>query len=254
MTYVKYHLQHHIGVITLNRPEKYNAFDDGMIASIHTVLDTAISDPNAYVLILRGEGKHFSSGADLAWMQRMVHASQEDNHRDARVLADLMYKIYRCPKPTICMVQGRVFGGGIGLVAACDIAFGSDNTEFCFSEVKLGLVPAVISPFVIQAVGPRVARALFLSAEVFDAVYAESIGLLYRIVSAAQLETYVMDYAHYLATLPQGALKSVKTLIQDVQGCTMDEKILDLTSGYIAERRISHEAQDALKKFLEKKR
>ena len=162
-------LQEHVLLITLNRIKKHNAFDDTLLNDLQLILDHAQDNQQVRVIILKSNGRHFSAGADLAWMQRMATFSEEENLADAKRLAHLMYSLYNSKKPTIAMVQGAAMGGGAGLVAACDVAIASHTAHFCFSEVKLGLIPAVISPYVIKAIGARAATSLFMSAELFDA-------------------------------------------------------------------------------------
>ena len=169
-------VQGHVLLITLNRMSKHNAFDDTLLADLQRTLDSARDNPSVHVIILKANGRHFSAGADIAWMQRMADFSEAENLADAKGLARLMDSLYHHPKPTIAMVQGAAIGGGAGLVAACDIAIAADTAYFCFSEVKLGLIPAVISPYVIKAIGERTAVGLFMSAETFNIVCQKQIS------------------------------------------------------------------------------
>ncbi len=190
-------LQHTIderGVVTLtlDRPQLHNAFDDALITELIKVLALYKENPQSRLLVLRANGKSFSAGADLNWMQRVAQYTQAENKADAENLAELMSSLYYFPHPTIAVVQGAAFGGGVGLVSCCDIAVASDKASFCLSEVKLGLVPAVISPYVIAAIGARQAQRYFLSAERFDAQTAYHLGLVQQLCSAEDLETQTM--------------------------------------------------------------
>lgn len=243
-----------IALLTLNREQKFNAFDDQLIGELQAQYKDAINDASIRVILLKANGKHFSAGADLNWMQRMANYSIEENIQDAMALSGLMSVIYHCPKPTIAMVQGSAYGGGAGLVAACDIAIGADNAHFCFSEVKLGLIPAVISPFVIKAIGPKTAKALFMSAEVIDAQRALSLNLIHHCVAQKQLEQFTMDYAQSIAENAPQAVMDVKQLVNKVADKTINEELLNCTAKLIAEKRISVEGQKGLNAFLHKQK
>ena len=244
--------QGHVHLITLNRVEKHNAFDDQVLADLQKLLDTAIADPCVRVIVLKAHGKHFSAGADLAWMQRMTQFSEAENMADARVLARVMYTIHQCPKPTIAMVHGAAFGGGAGLVAACDIAIAAHTARFCFSEVKLGLIPAVISPYVIQAIGERAAAGLFMSAEVFDAQRAYELKLVQHCVLEDELLTYTLRYAEQMAQLAPLAVRASKALVRQVSGLPINEELQQITAALIASQRTSVEGQQGLQAFLNK--
>ncbi len=246
-------LKNHILFITLNRVHKHNAFDDTLLVDLQSKLDAAESAPNIRVIILKANGRHFSAGADLAWMQRMATFSEEENLADAGILAKLMYTLHQHPKPTIAMVQGAAMGGGAGLVAACDIAIAATTATFCFSEVKLGLIPAVISPYVIKAIGERAALGLFMSAETFNAKRALELQLIQHCVAEEELLSYTLKYAEQLAQWPAGAVKNAKSLVRQVAAMPIDDKVQHLTASLIAKQRVSAEGQQGLKAFLEKK-
>lgn len=245
-------IQNNLCLITLNRLDKHNAFDEHLLMAMQTQFDKAIEDPAVRVIILKAQGKHFCAGADLSWMQKMVDYGMEDNIQDAMVLAKLLSTIHHSPKPVIAMVQGCAYGGGAGLIAACDIAIASTNARFCFSEIKLGLIPAVISPFVVKAIGERQARALFLSAEVFDASRALTLHLIHHLVSDEQLLEFTLNYAKQMSLYAPEATQKCKTLTQFVANKPIDETLSYYTASLIAEQRISTEGQKGLKAFLNK--
>lgn len=245
-------LKDNLFILTLNRSEKHNAFDDLILKDMQACLDEAIKTPKARAIILRANGKHFSAGADLNWMQRMVSFSQEENEQDAMVLAKVMHTLHTSPKPTLALVQGSAFGGGAGLAAACDIAIAAENARFCFSEVKLGLIPAVISPYVVNAIGARAANHLFISAEMFDAEKAQQLGLVQKIVREDLLLDFGLDYAMQFTKLAPKAIAQSKKLVADIVNQPIDESLLEKTAALIAKKRISAEGQKGLKAFLNK--
>ena len=245
-------LQEHVLLITLNRVSKHNAFDDTILTDLQLILDNAEENPDVRVIVLKANGRHFSAGADLAWMQRMAQFSEEENIADAKIVARLMVSLHQHSKPTIAMVQGAAMGGGAGLVAACDIAIAADTAHFCFSEVKLGLIPAVISPYVIKAIGERAAMGLFISAETFDAKRAFELQLVQHCVPEEELLTYTLHYAQQIAQLPPGAVCAAKSLVRQVANKPIDENLQQLTATLIAQQRISTEGQYGLQAFLKK--
>ncbi|MCX7115881.1 MAG: enoyl-CoA hydratase-related protein [Gammaproteobacteria bacterium] len=246
-------LTHHTAGVTsliLNRPDKRNAFDETLIEALTTALRQAIQDDATQVIVLKAQGKHFSSGADLSWMQRMSQASFEDNLQDAKQLATLLHELYHCPKPTIAQVQGATYGGGLGLIAACDIGIAEHNATFCFSEVKLGLIPATISPFIIEAIGVKAAKWLFMSAESFNAERARSLQLIQHCVAIDELDAFTARYALNLTQLPQQAVKACKSLVQQVSQHPINSTLLELTARLIAEQRQTAEAKSLIRAFL----
>lgn len=252
MTTLLSELQGHVYFITLNRTEKHNAFDDCLLHDLQCLLDHALADDGVRIIVLKANGPHFSAGADLAWMQRMAQFSEAQNLADASVLARVMYTLYQSPKPTIAMVQGAAFGGGAGLVAACDVAIASDTARFCFSEVKLGLIPAVISPYVIQAIGAKAATALFMSAAQFTAQRAYELQLVHHCVPENELLTYTINFAKNLAQLAPNAVKASKALVREIMGKPIDEALQLRTAALIAKQRVSVEGQRGLMAFLNK--
>jgi methylglutaconyl-CoA hydratase len=242
----------HVHLITMNRIEKHNAFDEHLLANLQTALLAAIANRDVRVIVLKANGRHFSAGADLAWMQRMAHFSTEENDADAQVLARVMHTLYHSPKPTIAMVQGAAIGGGAGLVAACDIAVAAMTARFCFSEVTLGLIPAVISPYVIKAIGERAATGLFMSAEPFDAQRAYELQLVQHVVPMDTLMEHALALAHNIARFPPNAVCASKALVRQVADHPIDDTLLHLTATLIANTRASTEAQQGLQAFLNK--
>ena len=250
-------LQHTIderGVVTLtlDRPQLHNAFDDALITELIKVLALYKENPQSRLLVLRANGKSFSAGADLNWMQRVAQYTQAENKADAENLAELMSSLYYFPHPTLAVVQGAAFGGGVGLVSCCDIAVASDKASFCLSEVKLGLVPAVISPYVIAAIGARQAQRYFLSAERFDAQTAYHLGLVQQLCSAEDLETQTMALINTILSNAPLALTACKQLIQQVH-TSITPELRDYTTHLIAQLRVSPEGQEGLAAFLEKR-
>ncbi len=243
------------GVVTLsiNRPEIHNAFDDVLIAELIEALDSVENDPEARVLILRSEGKSFSAGADLRWMRRMADYTEAENKADAMELAALMKKLNKLNIPTIARVQGAAFGGGVGLVACCDIAVGSTKALFCLSEVRLGLMPAVISPYVLTAMGERAARRYFLTAERFDAEQALRINLLHETVEEDDLDATIEEITKNLLKGGGCALTAAKDLIFAVSSRLTTDELIEDTAERITKARASDEGKEGLNSFLEKR-
>jgi len=243
-----------VATIRMNRPDVHNAFDDALIAALTAELRRLEQLPQARVIVLAANGKSFSAGADLNWMQRMAKYSQEENLRDAMALAGLMRTLDGVKKPTVARVQGAAFGGGVGLVACCDIAIASTQAAFSLSEVRLGLIPSVISPYVIAAIGEREARRYFLTAERFDAVEARRIGLVHDVVDSGALDESVEKMAGQLLKGGPQALAAAKKLIADVSRRPMDDALSAETARRIAVMRVEGEGQEGLAAFLEKRR
>lgn len=247
-------IEDHIYLLTLNRVDKQNAFDDKLLVELKKCFDEAIKNPAVRVIVLKANGKHFSAGADIAWMQRMAQFSKDENHKDAMVLANLMATIYHSTKPTLAMVQGSAFGGGAGLVAACDIAIAADNARFCFSEVKLGLIPAVISPYVIKAIGARAAKALFMTAELFDAQRAHSLQLVQHVVPEDTLLDFTLQYALQISQNAPDSVRAAKKLVDEVSNKPINDELNYYTAALIAQKRVSAEGQKGLQAFLNKEK
>lgn len=241
--------------LTMNRPELHNAFDDAVISELTDALRQLDDDPDVRVVILAASGRSFSSGADLNWMRRMADYSREQNLADAEGLAELMRTLDTLSKPTIALVQGAAYGGGVGLVACCDIAIATGRASFCLSEVKLGLIPAVISPYVVAAIGSRAARRYFLSAETFDAGEAHRLGLVHQVVADEQeLDTAAERMVARLLANGPGAMAAAKDLIAAVAGRHVDDALIADTAGRIADQRSSREGREGLSAFLEKRK
>jgi methylglutaconyl-CoA hydratase len=241
-----------IATLTLDRPGLHNAFDDALIAELSDTLLALDRRDDVRAVVLTGAGSTFSAGADLNWMRRMAAASEADNRADSERLATLMRTLNFLSKPTIARVNGSAYGGGVGLVACCDVAIGIDGAKFSLSEVKLGLVPAVISPYVIAAIGPRQARRLFLSAEVIDAAEATRIGLLHQCVAPAELDDAVDRMLHWLGKGGPLAQREAKRLA--LGGDADAAAAIDAANAaLIARLRVSAEGQEGLGAFLDKR-
>ncbi|HEY6820771.1 MAG TPA: enoyl-CoA hydratase/isomerase family protein [Burkholderiales bacterium] len=243
-----------VAFVWLDRPDVRNAFDDALIASLKKNLEALNADPGVRALVLGGRGPAFCAGADLNWMKRMASYSYEQNLADAQALAGMLATLDRMSKPTIARVHGPAFAGGTGLVAACDIAVGTPEAKFCFSEAKLGLSPATISPHVIRAIGERAARRYFLTAEVFDAAEAYRLGLLTALVPAAELDAAIDALLKHLLAGGAQALGRIKELVQAVANHPVDDALIADTAKRIAEIRVSPEGKEGIASFLEKRK
>ncbi len=240
--------------VILNRPEQHNAFDDTMIIELIELFGKLEQDDQVRVLVLRAAGKSFSAGADLNWMRRMADYDLAQNVDDASQLAELMRRLNCFPKPTIALVQGAAYGGGVGLIACCDIAIASQAAIFCLSEVKLGLIPAVISPYVIEAIGARAARRFMLTAERFSAEQACRIGLVHEVVEAQELDARLDSIVEFLLAAGPAAQAAVKDLIRRVSNKPVDGELIQHNAQRIAQIRASSEAREGLEAFLEKRK
>lgn len=240
--------------LTLNRPELHNAFDDTLIASLTAELKRLERDPQVRVVILAAHGKSFSAGADLSWMRRMADYGRDDNLRDAMALAELMKTLDGLAKPTIARVQGAAYGGGVGLVACCDVAIATRRATFCLSEVKLGLIPAVISPYVVAGIGARGARRYFMSAESFGAGEAQRLGLVHEVVAEEELDAAVERAAGCFLANGPGAMAAAKRLVARVASGPVDDDMIRDTAERIADARASAEGKEGLSAFLEKRK
>lgn len=240
----------HVVRVTLNRPDVRNAFDDELIAEL-TAWATSIETHSARVAVLAGAGRVFCAGADLAWMSKMVGYSHEENVRDARALAAMFDALNTLPVPLIGRVQGAALGGGAGLAAVCDIVVAADDAMFGFTEAKLGILPAVISPYTVAKIGQSAARELFLTASKFSAPRAREIGLVHAVVPAADLDTTIEAYVLELLTSGPRAIAAAKTLIGAVAG-RLPAEVAGVTSDTIARHRVSPEGQEGMRAFLGK--
>lgn len=243
-----------VTTIRMNRPEKHNAFDEALIAELTAAFRAAAKDAATRTVVLSAAGQSFSAGADLDWMKRMSTQERAANERDAMALADLMAAIDRCPKPVLGVVQGAAFGGGVGLVACCDIAIAAGDASFCLSEVRLGLIPAVISPYVAAAIGTRACRRYFLTAERFDAVTALNLGLVHEVVPPAELDAARDRMISHVLKGGPNAQRAAKDLIAQVAGARIDEVLIRDTAWRIAEARASAEGKEGIAAFLEKRK
>jgi methylglutaconyl-CoA hydratase len=237
----------------LNRPEKNNAFNAEMIRELILAIDTIAADKTLRFLLLRGYGKHFSAGADLAWMQASAKLDYNANLNDARELAELMYNLNGLKIPTLAVVQGAAFGGAVGLVSCCDMAIGADDALFSLSEVRIGLAPAVISPFVVQALGERAARRYALTAERFSGNRARELGLLAEAYPAVELDAQVEGWVNNLLLNSPQAMQASKDLLREVASGVLNPALRRYTENAIARIRVSPEGQEGLNAFLEKR-
>ncbi|RVU32313.1 enoyl-CoA hydratase/isomerase family protein [Neptunomonas marina] len=244
-----------IAQLTLNRPEVHNAFDDDVINQLISCLKEVSDSTTVRALILRSNGKNFSAGADLAWMKRMAQNSHQENLEDAGRLAELMERLNSLNKPTIGLVQGAAYGGAVGLAACCDIVIASAEAQFCLSEVKIGLIPAVISPYVVRAIGERQSRRYFLTAEPFSAEQACDFGLVHEVVATSELlsDAAARFTKQLRKNSPQG-MHAAKELIFAVSSKVIDPAVIDDTAQRIADIRVSAEGQEGLSAFLEKRK
>jgi methylglutaconyl-CoA hydratase len=241
-----------IATLTLNRPERHNAFDDALIAELTTALRSVGARADVRAVVLAGAGRSFSAGADLDWMRRSATFSDEANLEDADRLAELLYTLDRLPKPTIAMVQGVAYGGGVGLAACCDIVIAGDRARFSLSEVRLGLIPSAISPYVINAIGARHARRYFLTAEVIGAERALEIGLVHELVAEADMPAKLAAILDTILLGAPGAQAAAKDLVFLCENRPIDAALAKETARRIAILRTSKEGQDGLTAFLNK--
>ena len=243
-----------IATVRLNRPDKHNAFDEHLIAELTQAFRDLGNDAAVRVAVLAANGPSFSAGADLGWMKRMSVMDRAANERDSLLLADLMAAIDRCPKPVVGLIEGAAFGGGVGLVACCDIAIATTEASFCLSEVRLGLIPAVISPYVAAAIGPRACRRYFLTAEKFDAATAERLGLVHRVVASQALAEARDEIIGHLLKGGPASQGAAKELIQRVSFAGIDEALRRDTARRIADARASDDGKEGIAAFLEKRK
>jgi methylglutaconyl-CoA hydratase len=242
-----------VATLVLARPALHNAFDDALIAALTATFVALDADADVRVVVLAAEGRSFSAGADLNWMQRMAAYSEAENLADARALGALMRTLAGLSKPTIARVQGSAFGGGVGLVACCDIAVAVPDAKFALTEVRLGLIPAVISPYVVRAIGERAARRYFLTAERFDAHEAHRLGLVHQVVAADALDAAVDAIVAELLKGGPAALAASKSLIDAVAGRPVDAAVIDDTAQRIARQRAGAEGREGVTAFLDKR-
>lgn len=243
-----------LATITLTQPEVRNAFSDEVIADITHAFHAVGKRSDVRAVVLAAEGPAFCAGANLNWMRRMADYSRDENREDAGLLAEMLRVIYECPQPTIARVQGDVYAGGMGLVAACDMAVAAEGAGFCLSEVKIGLIPATISPYVIRAMGARAAHRYFLTAERFGAAEALRIGFVHEVVAAEQLDAKIDELAKALASASPHAVRACKQLVQDVAEREIDAGLIAATVEGIADIRASADGREGVQSFLNKRK
>ena len=242
-----------VATVTLNRPEKHNAFDDAIISELREIFDDLAGRAEVRVVIIASTGKSFSAGADLAWMKRMASYDYEDNLQDARGLAGMLRALFELPQPTIARVQGGAYGGAVGLVSCCDMAVAAEDASFSFSEARIGLIPATIGPYVVKAMGERAARRYFTTAERFSAAEAHRLGLVSTICAPGELDTVVADLCEQLLGNGPEAVRAAKALVNDIAGQPLSETLIEDTCQRIASIRVSGEGQEGLGAFLDKR-
>jgi methylglutaconyl-CoA hydratase len=243
-----------VAQVTLNNPDKHNAFDDQMIIELTNAFNALAANANVRIMLLKSEGKSFSAGADLEWMKRMASYSYQQNLNDARALAAMLKALHQVPIPTIARVQGAAFGGAIGLISCCDIALASSNASFALSEVKIGLVPSTISPYVIAAIGERHAKRYFMTAERFDTNTALQISLVHEAVEEQFLDDKVEQLITAILSNGPEAVVAAKQLVFAVSGKAIDSSLIEHTCEVIAGIRVSAQGQEGLSAFLDKRK
>lgn len=240
-----------VDYVTLNRPEVRNAFNEHLIAEVTAWAERAAADKALGAAVIDGHGRSFCAGADLAWMAKTAGYTHEENLRDARAAAAMFAAIDTVPVPVIAQIHGAALGGGAGIAAVADIVVAADDTTFGFTEVKLGLIPAVIAPYVLAKIGPSAARELFITGRRFDAAHARAIGLVHAVVPAADLIDTVNKYLIEIAANGPEAMRAAKALLRTIAGASIAQAV-PITAQAIAERRVSEEAQKMMKGFFEK--
>jgi len=247
-------IEYGAATVTLNRPEVRNAFNETVIEELNQVFQELAQMDTVRAIVLAGNGPAFCAGGDLNWMKKVAAYTPEENLADAEQMADMLFQIYSCPKPVIAKIHGDCYAGGMGLAAVCDIAVAVDTANFCLSEVKLGLVPATISPYVIKAMGPNAARRYFITAERFSAKEAHRIGFVHEAVAPDQLDATVDQIVKAILGNGPNAVMTAKWLVEDVTGAEIEDELLAYTAECIAEIRNSDEAREGVASFLEKRK
>jgi methylglutaconyl-CoA hydratase len=242
-------------VLTLNRPAKRNAFNAEVIAELTDAFETLSKNPSCRLLLVRGNGPVFSAGADLEWMKAASHYSERENEEDAVAMAEMLRRLFELPQVTVALLHGAAMAGACGIAAACDIAIARKGTVFSFSEVKLGIIPATISPYIVNAIGPRWSRALFVTAERFEAEFAAKIGLIHHEVEdETAMESLVEHYADLVYAASPAAIADTKELVSRVTGEVIDSSLGRMTAKRLAHRRVSEQGKEGLAAFLEKRK
>ncbi len=240
--------------VTLNRPDVRNAFNAELIAALTQAFEELSTRRDLRVVVLGANGKAFCAGADLNWMRAMADYSWEQNHADAKKLADMLWTLYQCPVPIVGRIQGDCYAGGMGLAAVCDVLVASDNVTFCLSEARLGLSPATISPYVVRAMGEQAARRYFVTAERFSATQAHAMGLVHEVCGADELDGKVAQMVVALIANGPQATRACKKLVRDVSGVPINEPLRNETARRIADIRASDEGKEGLQSFLQKRK
>lgn len=244
-----------VATVTMNRPDKHNAFNEALIADLTEAFGRLARNPFVRVMVLTGAGKSFSAGADLNWMQEMANYSMDANLADATRLADMLHTLDTLPQPTVAKINGAAIGGAVGLIGACDIAVAADDARFGITEVRLGLIPSVIAPYVLRAIGPRQARRFALTGERFDAADAQRLGLVHEVVKQKALDATVDKVIEILLAGAPGAQAEVKALFRDIWELERTGTVARAdTAQRIATRRVSEEAKKGMTAFFEKRR
>ena len=247
-------IENYVATVTLNRPEIRNAFNDEMISELTSTFEQLSQSDAVRVIVLEATGKAFCAGADLNWMRAMADYDYDENLADADKLAQMLKTIYDCPKPTVAAIQGDVYAGGMGLVAVCDIAIAVKNANFCLSEVRLGLAPATISPYVIKALGARASQRYFLTAEVFDAKKARQLGFIHERVNEDALTDTVAELCAKIINNSPEAVKTCKRLLHDIAGEAITDELIADTVKEIADIRSSKQGKEGVQAFLQKRK
>jgi len=242
-----------IATVMLNRAEVHNAMNERLIKEITTCFKELANDEKTKVIVLTGKGESFCAGADLNWMKSMVMYSKEENIRDSRLLLDMYETIYSCSKPVIGKINGHAFGGGVGLIAVCDINIATVGSKFAFSEVKLGIIPSVISTYVVRRIGLSNMKRLFITGERFNSQYAKEIGLIDFVTEKDDFNSTVERYIDHLKSSSPKAIKEIKNLVNNYKKMDI-EKYKEFTVEKISELRVSEEGQEGMNAFLEKRR
>lgn len=251
LSYIQQKVEKNICTITVNRPKKHNAFNEVVIAELKKVLKKIDTDENVQVVIINAEGKNFSAGADLDWIKQVATFSRKKNEANALTLGNLFQQLDKLSKPTIALLHGCVIGGGIGLMACCDITIASIETQFCFSEVKIGLIPAIIAPYIVRSIGYSLARRYFLTAEPFSATEAKKIGLLHQVVNTNELQSTGYTIAESIKKNSPQALLATKQLLNELW--PINKNIISKTATFLSNICISKEARERISNFLKGK-
>jgi len=243
-----------VATLTLNRPARHNAFDDGLAAQLTMALRSLAAAGDVRLVVMRAAGPSFSAGADIGWLERMSHAPFDENLADANALAELMHCLDRLPKPTVAVVHGAAYGGGVGLAVCCDIALATESASFSLSEAKLGIIPAVIGPYVTRAIGARQARRLMLTAETVSAVRARELGLVHEVAREGEADALLEKFIAALLRCAPGAQAQAKAFVASCAGRLIDEHLVRESARRLAELRDSAEGREGLRAFVEKRR